>query len=131
MTSVREAHGTGVCEPAEQWREEGLQGRFGEHSPREDDQDARCDLEQCDERPGHDCRRRVERRAGHYGCEEFRVEGGHALGEPETGNFTEDDGYKGDGIFETGAIVDGCRVLVDKEETDKRHSQGSYKDLSY
>ncbi len=55
MTSMREAHRTGVCEPAEEWWEEGLYGWLGEHAPGKDDQDACCELEQCEEHPGRYC----------------------------------------------------------------------------
>ena len=104
---MRETHGTRVCEPAEEWWEEGLYGRLCEHAPREDDRDACCELEQCEEHPGCYCKGRVEPSAGRFGREEVRVEGWQALGKPQTGNLAEDDGYEGDGIFEAGAIVNG------------------------
>ena len=129
VAPVREAHGTGARKPAEEWREESLYDWLGEHPPGEDDQDARYELEQRKEHPGHDCHGRIECGAGRYGCEEVRVEGGHMLGVPETRDYAEDDGYKGDGIFKAGAIINGRRVLVDKEETDYRHNQGCYKNI--
>ena len=108
MTPVREANGTCVCEPAEEWREKGLHGRLGEYSPCEDDQDACDDLEQRDENPGRDRHGRVKRGSGHYGREEVCVEGGqNTLGAPETNDHAADDGYKGDSIFKAGAIIHG------------------------
>jgi hypothetical protein len=69
VTPVREAHGTGVRKPAEEWREKSLYDWLGEHSPCEDDQDTRYELEQRKEHPGGDCHGRVKRGAGRYGCE--------------------------------------------------------------
>lgn len=130
MAPMREAHGTGVCQPAEERREERLDSRLGEDTPREDDQDARRELEQGEEHPNRDGRRRVERGARGYGGEEVRVEGGHALGVPEASSYAEDDGHNRNGIFEAGAIVNGGRVLVDKQEADKRHSQWRCEDTA-
>ena len=107
VTSVREAHGTRVCKPAEEWWEECLYSGLCEHAPGEDDKYACRELQQCKEHPGRYCKGRVERGAGRFGCEEVCVEDWQALGTPEACDYAEDDGYEGDGIFEAGAIVNG------------------------
>ena len=107
VTSVHEAHGARMCEPAEERGEECLYGWLCEHAPGEDDKYASRELQQYEDHSGRYCNGRVERTAGCFGCEEVCVEGYQALGRPEACDHAEDDGYEGDGIFEAGGIVHG------------------------
>jgi hypothetical protein len=50
------------------------------------------------------------------------------LGVPEVRDYAEDDGYKRDGVFEAGTIVDRRRMLVDKE-ADDRHGQRNWEEM--
>ena len=51
------------------------------------------------------------------------------LGVLDARDYTENDENKCNGIFKVGTIIDGRRILVDKEEGDKRHSQRSYEEM--
>jgi len=61
---------------------------------------------------------RAERCAGRYGGEEVRIEGGHAVGEPEARDYAGNDGCKCDGVFKGGTTVNRLWMSVDKEEAD-------------
>jgi len=77
--------------------------------------------------PGRDWCGQVEHCARRYRGEEVRVEGGHTRGVVEARDYTEDDGYKYDGIFKAGTVVNRRRMLVDKEEG---HSQRDARPLA-